>query len=197
MKFFKYLKEHKVLSMISIIIIVFGFFVWKNSTGGQNQVTYYFGNVSKGTIVTSVSGSGQVSASNQLDIKPKASGDIIKITVAKGQDVKKGDVLIYLNASDAQKTVRDARANLESAKLTLQKLQQPADQLSITQAENSLAQAQESKQSAQNNLADAYDSSFNSIANASRLLQNLFFNFWKIGYSYQYPSCVSRNIHSC
>lgn len=162
----KILKRKVLSGFIIMVVLVVGYFIYKNATSSTVTPKYVTAAVTKGTLTVSVSGTGQVSASNQVDIKPKTSGDVIKVSIASGQIVKKGDILVQLDSRDAQKTIRDAEVNLESAKLSLQKLKQPADQLSILQAENTLAQSQETKQKAVDDLKKTYEDSFNTVANA-------------------------------
>ena len=166
-KIITYIVRHKIISIIVLIILSYGgYWEYGRLTSTSGAPRYVVAAVQKGTIITSVSGTGQVSASNQIDLKPKASGDIIAINVVDGQHVGTGAVILRLDSSTAQKAVRDAEANLESAKLALQKLQQPADQLSVTQSENTLARAKESKANAQADLVKAYEDGFNTVANA-------------------------------
>jgi HlyD family secretion protein len=167
LKIIKKILASKLLLAITILILLGGgYWGYKAFFGASAAVRYVSAQVQKGTLIVSVSGSGQVSASNQVDIKPKVSGDVVYIGVKNGQEVKAGALIAQLDATDAQKAVRDAEANLESAKLSLEKLKQPADTLSILQAENSLAQAKESKLDAEAALKKAYDDGFNTISNA-------------------------------
>ena len=130
------------------------------------QTSYTLGIAEKGSIVVTAESTGQVSATSQVDIKPKASGEIIYIGVVQGQQVKKGTLIAKLDATTAEKQVRDAQSSLDSAKISLEKLQQPADALSKLQTENALITAKQSKENAQDDLAKSYDDGFNSIANA-------------------------------
>lgn len=87
-----------------------------------------------GTFVTSVAGSGQVSTSNQIDVKTKVSADVISIDIKEGSKAAAGTNIVTLNDSDARKTVRDAEVNLLGAKIALEKLEQSsADVLKITE----------------------------------------------------------------
>lgn len=159
--------RHKALSAIIITAaITGGYYGFKIIFRDDNMTRYAFTQARKETIAVSVSGSGQVSAYNQVEIKPKVSGDITYVGVSNGQEVKTGTLIAQLDAKDAQKAVRDAKTNLESAKLSLEKLKKPADALSILQAENSLAQAKESKQKNEDDLNKSYEDGFNNVADS-------------------------------
>lgn len=127
-KILKIALTHKIATgLIVILLLVGGHFGYKKLKSGAKEIRYVLVTVEKGTLITSVSGSGQVSASNQIDVKSKASGDVIYIGATDGQNIKMGSLLVQLNAQDAQKSVRDAEANLEAAKLSLEKLKQPTN----------------------------------------------------------------------
>ncbi|MGC9611230.1 MAG: biotin/lipoyl-binding protein, partial [Minisyncoccia bacterium] len=163
----KYAKAHKFITfLIAAAILGGGYYVYGKLNVVTTETRYILASASRETIVSSVSGTGQVSVSNQFDIKPQVSGNIVAVKVGEGQAVKAGTLLFQIDSTDAEKSVRDAQANLESAQIALDKLEQPADALSLIQAENALAQAKQSKQSAQDDLIKTYDDSFNSISNA-------------------------------
>jgi HlyD family secretion protein len=162
----KIIVGHKIVSVVVLVCLVYaGYWGYQRLTSTAGETRYVLAAVEKGTIVTSVSGSGQVSASNQVDIKPKVSGDVISVGVIPGQSVGAGALIAQIDSVDAQKAVRDAQVNLDSAKLSLEKLKKPADNLSLIQAQNSLDRAKESKQTAQDDLKKAYDDGFNTISN--------------------------------
>ena len=160
-------------SLILIILLISGYFVWQKVANKEVATSYTLAKVSKGSLIKTVSGSGQVSASSQVDLSPKASGEITKLAVVQGQEVKSGDLIAQLDASDVYKSLRDAEVNLASAKLALQKIQQPTEALTIMQAENALTTAQESKLKAEEDLAKAYEDGFNNIANAFLVLPEI------------------------
>lgn len=158
---------HKIASlMILLIMLGMGYFGYDAVFGAVSATRSVFANVEKGTIVSYVTGSGQVSVSTQLDIKPKVSADIVYIGVRPGQYMASHTLLVQLDAREAEKQVRDAQTNLDSARLALQKLQQPPDYPSILQTEHALDQAQEARYEAENNLPQTYDNGFNTVANA-------------------------------
>ena len=146
----KFILKHKLIVIIIIIAIAGGgFYAYKKISGTKTQTSYALGAVETNDIIVSVSGSGQVSASNQADIKTNASGKALKVSVKAGQEVKMGEVLIQLDSQDAQKTLRSAQIDLTNARISLEKLQRgtlPADlktaQLQLDNAKNSLSDAQ-------------------------------------------------------
>ncbi|TSA46643.1 HlyD family efflux transporter periplasmic adaptor subunit [bacterium] len=169
----KFLKRKSVIAAAVVIVAAGGYFTYRHYKNQDPPTRYVLGTVTKGTLITSISGSGQISASNQIDIKPKVSGDLISVPVSAGQQVTSGQTIAQIDATNALKSVRDAQLSLDSAQLALSKLQQPADSLSLLQAQNALTQAQTSKQNAQNNLTKGYDDGYNSVANAFLDLPNV------------------------
>lgn len=150
---------HKVFSGFIIIVLVIGIYFWhKAATNTSAETRYVLTTVQKGTLISSISGSGQVSVSDQLDIKPKTSGDVVyTIPTSKlGKTVQAGTLLVQLDTTDAQKTVRNAQINLENSQIALSKLQ-------INQ-QNDIPSIQNSITSAQNNLNQTYLSSFNEVS---------------------------------
>lgn len=143
----KFIFRHKLLILIVLIVVAGGvYWRYKKTSSTTEETRYVLGQVSKGTVITTVSGSGQISASNQIDIKAKVSGNILDLKVKNGQEVKAGDVIALIDAEDAHKAIRDAQTNLQSAELAFEKFKQPADEYTLMQAENALT-------SAKNNLA--------------------------------------------
>lgn len=121
---FKFITQHKIVFGIIVIVLgVGGYYLYKSYNTTSAQTSYVLAAAEKGTITTSVSGSGQISASNQIDIKSKAAGTIISVNVKNGQSVKSGTILAQIDSRDAQKTVSDAQSSLENAKISLAKLE--------------------------------------------------------------------------
>jgi HlyD family secretion protein len=136
-----YIFSHKKISLLFLVIIlVAGYFTYGKIFGTSSITKYALAKVEKGTIIVSVEGSGQVAATNQIDVKPKVSGDVIYVAVKSGQTVKAGQALVYLNDSNAQKSVRDAQINLNSANISLEKLTRD-QQSSLSDYSDNLEQA--------------------------------------------------------
>lgn len=193
LKVIEKIKKNKLLSVgILLVLILGGYFGYQKFFISPASASYVLAQVEKGILVVSVSGTGQVSSSNQVDVKPTVSGDIVYVGVKNGQEVKAGALLAQIDATDAQKSVRDAQANLDSAKLSLAKLQQPATQLSLTQSENALANAQQTKAKDQDDLSKAYEDAFTNVSNAFLDLPTVITGVQDILYKNTYNSSQSN-----
>jgi macrolide-specific efflux system membrane fusion protein len=115
-------KVHPATSgVIALAILVVGYYAYGAFFPSSPTTTYTLGSVSRGTIVSTVSGSGQVSTSNKIDLKAKASGEIVWIGVKAGDLVRQYQGLIGLDSTDAKKAVIDAEQSLAEAKLQYQR----------------------------------------------------------------------------
>lgn len=212
-KIIKSIAQHKIITAIIIIALAGGgYYAYTKSQGNTTVTRYVLAAVEKGTLIVSISGSGQVLASNQVDIKPKASGDIIGVYVTLGQEVSAGTILAAIDATDAALEVRNAETALETAKLELDKLLEPLDELTLLQAENALIQSkdnltklkftQESKyqdsldtiKKAEDNIKKAYEDGFNAVANGFLDFPNMMAGLQDILFSSTLSSMGQWNI---
>jgi len=197
----KFFLKRKLLAVILFVVpVIVGYFGYQALGRNKNTVSYSTAVVEKGIISVAVSGTGQIAAVEQIDVKTKVPGDIIFVGISNGQEVKAGDLLAKIDDQDAQKAVRNAETDLETAKLELEKLIQPPDAYSLLQAENALTQAKEtmaklkltqasnhqnnldSIKRAEDNLEKAYESAFNNVAAAFLDLPAIITNLDKILY---------------
>jgi len=140
---------HKIISLVVLIVVLtLGYWGYKKLTSTAGETRYITAKVEKGTITASISGSGQVSALNQVDIKTKVSGDVVYLPKQNGDMVNQGTLIAQLDTRDAQKSVRDAEVNLESARIALDKLK-----------------IQKSSENMTADLTKAYDDGFNTVSN--------------------------------
>jgi HlyD family secretion protein len=155
-----FVRSHKWWSgLIAVVIIFAGYSVVKAMTSTSGDPSYVTTTATTGSVASSVTGTGQVSTSNQLDLDPQASGNVVYIGVADGQNVTAGTLIAELDTTTAEKAVRDAEVSLQSAQLSYQKLIEPATALSLTQAQNAVSSAQIA-------LTNSYTNSFTSVSTA-------------------------------
>ena len=144
LKFKALFKKRKWLILLILVILIFGVFYTVRAFSSKATATSYVTSTSQmGNISITISGSGQVSASDQVDIKAKVTGSLLSLNATIGQKVKSNALLGQIDAKDAYKSVRDAQTNLETSQLALNKLKQPADTLSLIQSESALKKAKD------------------------------------------------------
>lgn len=135
--------HRKASTLIIITSIIFIYIIYRSYFGTITTPQYTLSVAKVGSITQVVTGSGQVTASNQTDIQSQVSGTIKTINVSVGQNVKAGDLIATIDNTSALIT-------LENARLSLSKITQPAKDTDIVLAKN--------------NLSKAYETGFNSVA---------------------------------
>jgi len=129
------LMRHKWATSIIVLTCLIGSYGIYSSAKTANIIpTYTLSPARLGTITQTVTGSGQISASNQTDILGQVSGTIKFINVEVGQRVKTGDLIATIDNTDAA-------LSLESSRIAYAKLIQPADEADIVNASNTLNKA--------------------------------------------------------
>jgi len=183
-RIFNYIRAHKLIAVIGLILLIGGgYFSYKNLRRDENAVRYVTTEVEKGTLIVSVSGSGQVAVLDQIDIKPEVSGEITAFYISKDQEVKAGQLLAVLDSAAAQREVSDAEIALDDAKEKLAELLSQPDVQSLHQAEVDLVQAErdlnEAKETYENIEADtedslttAYEEGYNTVSDVFIKLSN-------------------------
>jgi len=83
--------------------------------------------VSRGDIVITADGTGNLMPSAEKTLTFRVSGTVAEVNVKVGDKVKAGDVLAKLEMLDLESAVRDATYSLEQARLSLQKAQRKAE----------------------------------------------------------------------
>ena len=146
--------KHKFISgIIIIVLIVIVYYSYGPLFGPKTQTTYATTTVAKGTITTSVSGSGQVSAQNSLSLQFQASGTLTSLNVQNGQNVTQGQLIAQLDTTNAEEAIANDQSSITSAQINLEKLQGPA---TLTTPQN--------EQDATNALNQDYQSGYNTVS---------------------------------
>lgn len=152
-----------ILAMFGIGLGTLGAAFWAGS-GSSEGVMYTTDTVQKGMIETLVSGTGQVVAGKEVELKSDANADIVYVGAAVGDEVKKGTLLIQMDYAEAQKSVRDAEMSLEETQISYEKLVAPLTELELLSAGYALERARESLEDAEENLLDVYGDAFDDVS---------------------------------
>jgi multidrug efflux pump subunit AcrA (membrane-fusion protein) len=103
-----------LLGVACVGAIVAAFLVVGPASESQSTVTRT-ATAAQGVVQSTVSGSGNLQASSQLDLGFKTSGTVTHIYVTQGQHVTQGKLLATLDPQSAEVTLEQARASLQSA----------------------------------------------------------------------------------
>lgn len=127
------IKNKKFIIPLVLIILIIGFFVWKNKTSQTSKPQYQTSTVEKGTLISTVSASGNVTSGNSLSISTEATGVIDQVYVKNGDTVKQGQTIAtitpdqdakqkqisawasYLSSQNQLKSAKDKLVSLEAA----------------------------------------------------------------------------------
>jgi HlyD family secretion protein len=156
-----FIKTHKILSfIIAIALLGGGYYIYARNTASAATTRYILGRVRKGQLVLSVSGTGQISATNQLNIKPQVSGTIISLNVRNGQYVQWGQTIATLDQRNSLVTLAQDKASLESAQANYNKVVSGVTNEDIAVSKASVDASQVSLQNAQKTLIDKINSAY-------------------------------------
>ncbi|MDO8551713.1 MAG: biotin/lipoyl-binding protein [bacterium] len=102
-----FIKKRKILTLIVLILLASGIFYWRNSSSGSQKTTYQTSKVEKGTIISTVSASGQITNSGKLDIATQVSGVVKSVNVKIGDKVRAGQTIAQITPDQSSAQVKE------------------------------------------------------------------------------------------
>lgn len=107
-----------IITLIVVVIVVFG--LWRHFGQSQAAPQYQTAQVQKGTLITSVTASGQVTTANNVQVTIQASGVVKDVLVKNGDQVSQGQTMADLTLDQtSQQKQASAYASYLSAKNSL------------------------------------------------------------------------------
>lgn len=117
-----------VISLLVVVVLVAaGYWGWQKYTAGTAKTTVAMqtATVTRGSLVATVSAAGNVSAPATIDLAFPSSARVTQVSVQVGDVVKKGQVLMQVDTTDLESSLRtaqlslaDAQASYDSAKIS-------------------------------------------------------------------------------
>lgn len=111
--------NHKKTSAAILIVLVGGIIWYASSRGTTATTTYALGTVTKGTVVSTVTGTGQVSSTNQITVPVQSSGTITSVRVTAGDRVAQGAIIATIDNQSARIALTQATNSLAKARQNL------------------------------------------------------------------------------
>ena len=146
----------KALILAGALILVAAFYFSDSELEPPAKPVFKIAKVTQGPISVNISATGVVEPNFKVEVKSKASGEVLSFPMLEGDKIKKGTLLLQLDKSDEKRNVDKAQADLSSATAKLRKAE-TALTLQKTKYETDLKTSQSEVQSAITNLKDSED----------------------------------------
>ena len=146
----------KALILTGALILVAAFYFSDSELEPPAKPVFKIAEVTQGPISVNISATGVVEPNFKVEVKSKASGEVLSFPMLEGDKIKKGTLLLQLDKSDEKRNVDKAQADLSSATAKLRKAE-TALTLQKTKYEIDIKTSQSEVQSAITNLKDSED----------------------------------------
>ena len=146
----------KALILIGVLILVAVFYFPDSELESPAKPIFKLTEVTQGPISVNISATGVVEPNFKVEVKSKASGEVLSFPMLEGDKIKKGTLLLQLDKSDEKRNVDKAQADLSSATAKLKKAE-TALILQKTKYETDIKTSQAEVQTAIANLKDSED----------------------------------------
>lgn len=117
------MKKWIMIAVLAVVVIVVGYpllFRGKKEAEKNPFAVTTQEMVKRGDLTVSVTATGKIEPIRTVELRSKASGEIIKMLVEEGDFVKKGQVICELEQTTASNDYEQAKADLEVAKVNLE-----------------------------------------------------------------------------
>ena len=146
----------KFLAFIVALIIISALYFNKSETEAPSKPKFKLAKVSQGPISVQISATGIVEPNFKVEVKSKASGEVLSFPKHEGDKVKKGTLLLQLDKSDEKRNVDKAKSDLSSSTAKLKKAE-TALLLQKTKYKSDIKTAESEVQKAISNLKESQD----------------------------------------
>lgn len=175
MAFLKSLFTNKKRLAITVaVILIVGYIGYSRFSTSAAPTSYVLAQASTQTIISSVSGTGQVSQDRSVQLTPPGSGKLTSVTAVQGQTLAMGQTIAVLDETNNTISLNQAKANLVSAQATY-------DQTLAGTLPTDIQLAQLTVQSDQQSVADASSSLQSTIAQQQQDVANSLSNYLSSG----------------
>jgi multidrug efflux pump subunit AcrA (membrane-fusion protein) len=172
-KWKQYVRTHKIISGLIVVVLLGGGYYWYSVANTAPTVTkYVVENATEGSVVASVSGTGQVQAGTTIGVTAKVSEEVTSIPVTVGEHVTADQVLLRLDPTNEQRAVASAQLSLQSAQLAVEQLSQVTTSTLLSD-QNAVRQDQAGLVTASTTLVQDYSTGFNGLGGVFVNLQTV------------------------
>jgi HlyD family secretion protein len=99
---------------LAVVLVLAAVWAWQTSRSSSGTITYITTPVSRGDLTVTVSATGTLQPTNQVDISSELSGTVATVAADYNDVVKKGETLAALKTDNLTANVNLAQATLEA-----------------------------------------------------------------------------------
>ena len=99
------------IALLAVAALAAGMWWWLKP---KNEINYLTEPVVRTSIAQTVSATGEISAAQLVDVGAQASGQIKKLHVTLGQQVKKGDLIAEIDSTSQLNNLNTNKAKLDT-----------------------------------------------------------------------------------
>lgn len=130
-----FLRHKKILIILSVVLVLVIAGIWGVSSFNSHNTTFASTReqytVAKGSISSSITGSGVIKSSSTKKVSSEVSADVLKVNVAVGDTVSKGDVLFELDTSNINTQIRSGQKNISNSSKSIESYKEDIKNLNI------------------------------------------------------------------
>lgn len=122
----------KLLWGVAIVVVATGSYWWYATRPSSDPSVEMFRRTAvarRGELVVSISATGRIDPIEKVEVKSKASGEIIELPIEEGDMVQRGDLIARLDRRTAQNDYDQAAADYSVAEVTVRQRQRELDRL--------------------------------------------------------------------
>ena len=97
-----------------LLLCVGGIWYWRKNADDRAAMSYLTETVRRGEILATVNASGELDAVVSVDVGAQVSGQIERLYVELGQQVKKGDLIAEIDSTTQRNELEKSKAQLAS-----------------------------------------------------------------------------------
>lgn len=120
----KYIKWGAIAVVALLVLLL----AWRFVAGSAAEVNYATEEVRRGDLTVSISATGNLQPTNQVDVGSELSGTVTQVLVDNNDRVVKGQLLARLDTARLQDVINQSRAQLASAQASVSQAQATAQQ---------------------------------------------------------------------
>jgi len=167
MKFLKSLfSDKRKLTAAIVALLVIGWLVYSHYNIQAAPTTYLTAQAQTATVISTVTGTGQVSDDRSVNITPQSTGKITAINFKQNDQVKAGDVIATVDETNNTIALNQAKAGLASAQASYDEVLAGATAQDIQLAQLTVANDLQAVQNASSSLVTTTKKDAISVANA-------------------------------